>query len=175
MGKTLALLCAGLCGTVLGLFLGRFAAAWFPFRLTHWLYLPVKSPLLRRLLISGETCAWGRIQPKELPWRYYRVGPEDRGKLSVWGLLFYLDWFPLLALCLVTWQRGLPEALRPLMAFLLVVLAGLLLLEPLDFLLGACRALRARGIRYPRARGLVAAHLLLLVLALASAFRLGRF
>ena len=174
MGKVLALLCAGLCGTATGLLLGRYASAWFPFRLVP-LYLPVKSPFLQRLFIAGETCAWGRVQPGELPQRYYKVRPGDRGKLSVWGLLCYLDWFPLFALCLVTWGDGLPEGLRPVMAFLLAALAGLLLLEPLDFLLGACRALRAEGVRYPRARGLVIVHLLLLGMALVLAFRLGRF
>ncbi len=169
MGKALALLCAGLCGTAVGLLLGRYASAWFPFRLIP-LHLPVKTPFLQRLFIAEETCAWGRVQPRELPQRYYRVRPEDRGKLSVWGLLFYLDWFSLLALCLVTWEGSLPEQLRPLMALLLVALAALLLLEPLDLLLGACRAMRAEGIRYRQAKGLVTARLFLLAIALVLAF-----
>ena len=49
-------------------------------------------------------------------------------------------------------------------------LAALLLLEPLDLLLGACRAMRAEGIRYRQAKGLVTARLFLLAIALVLIF-----
>ncbi len=101
--KILVVFCAGIGVPFLGFVCGRFFSAWFPFRLTKKFYLPIKSARLQKFLISGETFHWGRAQPKGIPEKYYRVSPENRGKMCIWGILFYFDWYLLFIFCVLVW------------------------------------------------------------------------
>lgn len=76
----------------IGLLYGRRLAGWFPFLTTKRFYLSIGNRRLQQLLISDHTLYWGRTQPGGLPDKYYRVSPENRGKMCLWGVLFYSGW-----------------------------------------------------------------------------------
>ena len=170
--KILIIFCAGIGVPFLGFVCGRFFSAWFPFRLTKKCYLPVKSARLQKFLIAGETLHWGRTQPKDLPEKYYRVSPENRGKMCIWGILFYFDWYLLFILCVLVWFGRLSDSMRPFLLILFFALPLLCLLESLDFLIGARRAMKAENLQYTRGGGILIATLGLVLLIL---FQIGRF
>ena len=82
----------------LGLFFGRFISVWFPFMPMSRFYLPIRGKRLQRLLTSEDTLFWGRTRPKYLPEQYYLVSPANRGKISLWGVIFYAGWLVLAVL-----------------------------------------------------------------------------
>ena len=77
----------------LGLLFGRGIAGWFPFLLTSRFYLPLPGKRLPKHLISEETRHWGKTRPKYLHVKYYLVAPQNRHKMNLWGVLFYITWF----------------------------------------------------------------------------------
>lgn len=95
----------------LGLFFGRFISVWFPFMPTSWIYLPIHRKRLQKLLTSEGTLFWGRTCPTYLPVQYYRVSPENRGKISLWGVLFYSGWLALAILFILDITNQLPKAI----------------------------------------------------------------
>lgn len=170
--KILMAFCAGIGVPFLGFVCGRFFSAWFPFRLTKKFYLPVQSVRLQKFLISDETFHWGRTQPKDLPEKYYRVSPENRGKMCIWGVLFYFDWHLLFIFCVLVWFGRLSDSMRPFLLILFFALPLLYLFESLDFLIGAHRAMKAENLQYTRGNGTLIAILCLVLLIL---FQLGYF
>lgn len=170
--KILVVFCVGIGVPFLGFVCGRFFSAWFPFRLTEKFYLPVKSARLQKFLIGGETFHWGRTQPKDLPEKYYRVTPENRGKMCIWGVLFYFDWYLLFIFCVLVWFGRLSDSMRPFLLALFLALPLLFLFESLDFLIGARRAMKAEHLHYAQGNGILIATLALVLLIL---FQIGRF
>ena len=170
--KSLVVFCAGIGVPFLGFVCGRFFSAWFPFRLTKKFYLPIKSARLQKFLNSDETFHWGHAQPKGIPEKYYRVSPENRGKMCIWGILFYFDWYLLFIFCVLVWFGRLSDSMRPFLLILFFTLPLLYLLESLDFLIGARRAMKAENLQYVRGNGILIAILGLLFLIL---FQIGRF
>ncbi len=170
--KILMVFCVSIGVPFLGFVCGRFFSAWFPFRLTKKFYLPVQSIRLQKFLISDETFHWGRTQPKDLPEKYYRVSPENHRKMCIWGILFYFDWYLLFIFCILAWFGRLSDHMRPFLLILFFTLPLLFLLESLDFLIGARRAMKAESLPYTRGDGILIALLGLLLLIL---FQSGRF
>lgn len=82
----------------LGLFFGRFISVWFPFMPTSRFYFLIRAKRLQNLLTSEDTLFWGRTRPKYLPEQYYLVSPANRGKISLWGVIFYAGWLVLAVL-----------------------------------------------------------------------------
>lgn len=96
----------------IGLLFGRCVSGWFPFLPSAGCYLRIRSKFLQKLLIGRDNLYWGRTGPKGLPEQYYRVSPQNRDKMCVWGVLFYGGWLALpIAACL---GDCLPEPLSAL-------------------------------------------------------------
>lgn len=108
-----------LCGMIIfswggiGLLFGRTVSGWFPFLPSAGCYLRIRSKFLQKLLIGRDNLYWGRTGPKGLPEQYYRVSPQNRDKMCVWGVLFYTGWLVLTAL--VCQSSRLPERLAALL------------------------------------------------------------
>lgn len=94
----IALLLLFIGWAALGLFFGRFISVWFPFMPTSQFYWPIRGKRLQNLLTSKDTLFWGRTRPKYLPEQYYLVSPANRGKISLWGVIFYVGWLVLAVL-----------------------------------------------------------------------------
>lgn len=111
----------------IGLLFGRFVSGWFPFLPTSRIYLLIPSKFLQRLLIGEETLYWGRTGPKGLPKEYYRVSPQNRNKMCLWGVLFYTGWLAIFILMILS--SSLPDPLGdwifPLILVWPVLLHGL--------------------------------------------------
>jgi len=176
--KILTFLVWGIGVPFLCLVMGQFFSSYFPFRLTRKFYLPIKNIYLQKLLISDETNAWGRRRPKQLPEKYFRVSSEDRGKMCIWGVLFYLDLCLLLILGVLMKCGKLTDIFRH---FQFILFLGLMLLHPLenlDFIIGVQQSMNAENLYHKRLTGLLAANIfhtfltLLLCAGLYIAFRL---
>lgn len=98
----------------IGLLYGRHVSGWFPFLTTKRFYLSIGNRRLQKLLIGDLTLYWGRTQPKNLPAKYYCVSPENRGKMCLWGILFYAGWLLVPVLAVLGMCGKLPGALGEL-------------------------------------------------------------
>jgi len=127
----------------IGLLFGRFVSGWFPFLMTRKIYLPIPGKFLPRLLIGEDNLYWGRTRPRYLPEQYYRVSPENRNKMSIWGMLFYTGWLVITALLVFSSSGKLPLGGIPF--FLLLLWPTLILgLGNLDYSRGFHRVAEAR-------------------------------
>ena len=92
--------------------------------------------------------------------------------MCIWGILFYFDWYLLFIFFFLVWFGRLSDSMRPFLLILFFTLPLLYLLESLDFLIGARRAMKAENLQYVRGNGILIAILGLLFLIL---FQIGRF
>lgn len=158
--KILILVCK--IGTpFLCLVMGRFLSPWFPFRLTKKVYLPIKNVYFQKLLISDETHVWGRTRPEQL--QYYCVSPENRGKMCIWGLLFYLDVCLMLIFGTLMKHGIFLDGSRRVQLILFLVLMMLPPVESLDFLIGVQQSMNAEQLYFKRLTGLLVTNIILML------------
>lgn len=176
--EILTFLARGIGVPFLCLVMGRFFSSYFPFRLTRKFYIPIKNIYLQKFLISDETHAWGRTPPEQLPEKYFRVSSGDRGKMCIWGVLFYLELCLLFILGVLMKCGNLTDSLQHFQFILFLGLILLYPLESLDFIIGAQQSMNAKNLYHKRLTGLLVANIfhtflmLLLCAGLYRAFRL---